>query len=220
MVRIIILVMALMLVFGVAAQAQEERLPVKDIPREEKSLNDFIPHGWVVEEKAEGDLNGDGSADIAAILIRADDTKNAESERNRGLVVLLRKGDKVMLAGTNDRLLQCKDCGGIKGSVGLGIKKGVILVSQLMGSREFMDGTWRFRYDLKTSRFALIGKDIESGDGMRGTGKVESCNYLTGLKITRTYRYDEKVEKKIFSAPVKGSCAKKIHFLEDIEAEY
>jgi len=205
------------------ASASDDTLPVKQIPREGSSLQAFLPNGWTVEMQKSGDLNGDGTADILAMLIQdkpALDPDGVVNQRYRGLIVLLNTSDNAFrLAGTNDSLLQCTTCGGVKGTVYMDIKKGVIILSQMSGSREFVDVTWRFRHDAKTQRFLLIGKDVENGDSILGTGTIESCNCLTGQKITKTYRYDQTGERKIILRTTKGGCPKATPFLEQIGAE-
>lgn len=217
------LVALILLVAGVAP-AQEKGFPVKDLPREGKLLGDFLPRGWVVEEQVYDDLNGDGVPDIAAILIEDkpdSDESGVKNERQRGLMVLLgREHEKLMLAGSNDRLLQCTTCGGVKGGVAIEIKKGIMIVTQFSGSREFTDDTWRFRYDPQTRRFILIGRDTENGDSALGTGKVESFNTLTGLKITETYRYDREGKRKITVSTKREKVPRKTPFLEDVEVDY
>ena len=91
---------------------------------------------------------------------------------------------------------------------------------QLSGSREFTDDTWRFRYDPPTRRFVSIGRDIENGDSALGTGKVESFNFLTGLKITETYRYDKEGKRKITISTKREKGPKNTPFIEDVETEY
>lgn len=103
---------------------------------------------------------------------------------------------------------------------GIGIKKGVLVVDQWMGSREFAIETWRLRYDPRTKRLLLIGKDRETGDGMEGKGTIESFNYLTGEKITETYHYDESGERKITISSKKEKSPRETPFLEDIKPEW
>ena len=202
---------------GFAAQAQAEGFSVKDLPAEGKSLADFVPKGWTVEDQAKGDLDGDRVSDIAAILVQ----DASEDEMQRALIVLLGSGgEKFIRAGTSDKLLQCKGCGGVKEGEAISIKKGVIVIDQWTGSREFSKTTWRFRYDSQTQRFVLIGKDVDSADAMRGTGKLESFNYLTGQKITETYHYDDKGERKIATSTKKEKVAGKTLSLEDVEPEF
>jgi hypothetical protein len=219
-----LLLILLMLTMRGAAQAQEEGLLVQALPSAGRSLGDFLPQGWTVEQEVHGDLNGDGGTDIAAILIQDNpqlDASGAPNERQRGLIVLLRHEPNTLIrVGTNQTLLQCTTCGGMKEGVAIDIKKGVMIVGQMSGSREFTDETWRFRYDAQTRRLLLIGRDIENGDSGLGTGKVESCNYLTGLQITETYRYDQKGDRKITVSTKRGKCSKKTVFIEDVKGAY
>ena len=206
------------------SQARTEGFPVNSLSSVSNSLSEYIPSGWIVGDQASGDLNGDGIPDIAAILVQGGpnfDLNKADDEPQRALIVLMGKDkDKFTLAGINDKLLQCKGCGGIKESVGISIKKGVIIVSQMSGSREFAIETWRFRYDLRSQRFVTIGRDLETGDGMRGTGKVESFNYLTGRKMTENYRYDESGEHKIATSTKRETGPRETSFIEDVKPSY
>ena len=218
--KIMGLSLLMLIVMGWAAQAGTERFPVKDIPPEGKSLVDFVPQGWTVEDQANGDLNGDGVSDIAAILVQGK-PDGAEDEPQRAVIVLLgRDNEKFIPAGTNDKFLECRGCLGVKEAVGISIKKGVIIVDQMSGSREFSNETWRFRYDPKTQRFVLIGRDLVTGDGMLGTGTIESCNFLTGWKITQTYQYDEKGERKIADSTKTEKWTEKTPFIEDVESSW
>jgi hypothetical protein len=128
--------------------------------------------------------------------------------------------EKLMLAGSNERLLQCTTCGGFKGGVTIELKKDVIIVGQMTGSRGFTDETWRFRHDPQTRRFVLIGRDIETGDSVLGTRKIESFNTLTGFKIVETYRYDRKGDRKITISSKKEQGPRNTPFFDEVEAGY
>jgi len=214
----------LLLLPGLAARVHAEGFPVKDIPREGKALADFVPKGWSVATQASGDLNNDGIADVAAILVQGDPEKTPledEDESSRAVIVLLGRPDgKHTLAGTNDNLLQCRGCLGVKEGVVIGIKKGVVVLEQYGGSREYTVEVWRFRYDPQSRRFVLIGRDIENADGALGTGTTESSNYLTGQKVTERYRYDKKGERKIALSSKKEETPRKTPFMEDVESDY
>jgi hypothetical protein len=215
--KIVNFFMLFLIMVGFAAQARGEGFTIKDLPTEGKSLADFVPKGWAVEDQASGDLNGDGVSDIAAVLVQSE----SEDGMQRALIILLgRGGDKFIRAGASDKVLQCKGCGGIKEGEAISIKKGVVVIDQWTGSREFAKTTWRFRYDTQTQRFVLIGKDIDSADAMRGTGKIESFNYLTGQKIIEIYHYDEKGERKIATSTKKEKGSNKTPFVEDVEPEF
>lgn len=205
---------------GRTVEPRTEGLPVKGLPARGKSLTQFLPGGWTVDNQASGDLNGDGIPDIAAILFRGKPgttPREAADDEPRALIVLLgRDNGEFTLAGTNSGLLQDRGYGGAKEMVGIGIKKGIIVVREWSGSREFSVKTWRFRYDSGNRRFVLIGKDIENVDGCVG-GKAESFNYLTGSKITETFRYNEMCEHKVTASTKKGKGTRATVFLEDAE---
>jgi hypothetical protein len=209
----------LMAVLGHAAQAQEAAFAPGLLPRDGRSLDDFTPRGWTAEDKADGDLNADGIADIAAILIPSSVGADAE-EGPRILLALLGGADGTFrLAGSNDELLACVHCGGVKESAGIEIKKGVLIVSQMTGSREYTDQIWRFRYDPERLRFLLIGKDVAHRDAILGSGEKESSNFLTGIKIRESYRYDEKRGREIAHSARKEKIPKQTPFLEDVKME-
>ncbi len=73
--RVVVLVVALLLSSS-TAMAQEENadalLPAPEIPATAASAIGFVPAQWTVLQKAEGDLDGDGRADVVLILENAE----------------------------------------------------------------------------------------------------------------------------------------------------
>ena len=206
------LLATMLILVGLVSQVVAEGFPVKDLAHEGKSLSDFVPKGWTVEYKAEGDLNGDGVSDIAAILVQND----PEDMGDRALIVLVRSdGGKFTPAGINDKMLECKGCLGEGGSVNISIKKGVLIVFEWIGSQLYSKTTWRFRYESPRQRFILIGKDVESGYGEKG--KVESFNYLTGQKVTTTFRYDANSDRKTVTSTKNEKGSRETPFIENVD---
>lgn len=197
------------------SQAQQGLPFGKKLPATAQTLRDFVPAGWSVENQVSGDLNGDGLADIAAVVVEGKDSAGAD-DRQRGLIVLLASAGKgYSLLGSNDKLLQCQGCGGVKDGVNLTIKNGVLVVSQYSGSREYSVYTWRFRLDAASQRLQMIGVDEEEADGMVGKGSTISTNLLTGQQISETYQYDQSRDRKIILSSKKGKVAKSVTLLED-----
>ncbi len=72
------------------------------------------------------------------------------------------------------------------------MERSVLVVSQQRGSREAVEGTWRFRREKQTGRMRLIGLDVPRWDRATGIGSSESTNYLTGAHIDETLTYDRR----------------------------
>ncbi|MBC3909630.1 hypothetical protein [Undibacterium umbellatum] len=195
------------------SQAQQSTVFGKKMPATAQALQDFVPSGWKVENQISSDLNADGVADIAAVLVEG---KSSADDRQRGLIVLSAStGKGYGLLGSNSKLLQCQGCGGVKDGVNLTIKNGVLIVSQYSGSREYSVYTWRFRLDAASQRLQMIGIDEEEADGMVGKGSTVSTNLLTGQQISESYQYDEKRDRKVILSSKKVKVARSMTLLED-----
>jgi hypothetical protein len=225
MFRLSVIVFCLIgLVSPALSSPQEERVNIDKsrIPMEAKSINDFVPPGWKLEEQVAGDLNGDASPDYALKLVEDKPAKTDDgdaSERQRALVIVLKNKDGgLSRAAVTDRLLQCTRCGGafygvMESPATVKIEKGVLTVEQDHGSREMTDLTYRFRYEPGSNRFALIGFDIRSNDRLTADVVTESTNYLTGMRVT--YRGKGKSDK---SSSRKIGAGKKI-YIEQVDTE-
>jgi len=152
------------------------------VPQTAAALQAFVPKGWAIESQLEGDLDGDGAADAVLVLLQAE----GQGDRERALVVALRRGERWVRGGTNQGLLACLGCLGVKGGDAAPdneIKRGVLAVRQFGGSREAYGSVHRFRWNRAREAFELIGLDTESADTLTGEGSSSSCNLLTGVCI-------------------------------------
>ena len=231
MIRRLTTVVALVLVLLAAlaetsrAQGDERRfIDLKQVPVEGSAAQDFAPRGWKIEEEIKGDLNADSRPDTVVKLIEdlpAETSDGALNDRYRALLVLAGGADgKLQRVGAATRLLRCTGCGGVLGDPGGGdvkIEKGVLIISQLYGSRESVDITQRFRYDPRLKRFMLIGEDVENRDRAVGTSVIESSNYLTGVKTIKETRYNQKNDRDVVVSSTTKRIPTKKRFLEDID---
>lgn len=183
---------------GAAGQDGERRsLDPQLVPAEGRSARDFVPKGWKVETDGgvtSGDLNGDGAADAVLRLVEDAPVEGPDgvlNTRYRALVILLaRPGGGFARAAVATKLLGCSTCYGVLGdpeggNIQVGIRNGVLDVSQLSGSREATDLTLRFRHDPANGRFQLIGEERSEYDRAAGGGTGTSTNYLTGVRVTK-----------------------------------
>ncbi|MEP6944782.1 MAG: hypothetical protein ABJA02_02610 [Acidobacteriota bacterium] len=184
---------ALFAVAPTFAQDESTAIDSSKIPASANSLDAFVPAGWKIEEKIEGDLNDDKKSDTILKLIedKPDTAKDGmKTDRSRALVIVFAGGDaKYRLAAVNGTLLQCTSCGGafygfVDAPANVSIAKGVIVIEQDHGSRDVTDTTYRFRFDQQPNMFILIGFDYSTRDRAAGGVWTESTNYLTGKRIT------------------------------------
>lgn len=183
---------------GMAIAQSARSLNPNLVPVQGKTVNNFVPKGWTIQDKVEGDINRDGKTDTVLTLIEA----GTQSERGRALVILIKQpnGNLQRLAVAN-KLLLCSSCAGVLSSpdgagTSIEIKSGVITVSQLSGSRLARETLHRFWIDKSSQRLVLIGKDITDFDRANLDSTVTSQNYLTGQQIVQTFRNQKLVSTK------------------------
>jgi len=229
--RKIIIALCLILflpVFTSFAQADNRVvLNEKLVPQAGVKITDFVPKGWKIEEELRGHLNADSLEDIVLQLIEDKPKENSKGEyqdRYLALVILLKAPDgKYHRAAVAGKLIPCTGCGGVLGSGGAGadlkIVKGVLLVSQLSGSRAATDHLRRIRYDQQTGRFLLIGEDIKEWDRGTGDSVITSINYLTGQKVIEKKKYNQKLDKDVTLGKQIKLVEKKKIFIEEIDYE-
>lgn len=209
----------------------EDRPPSIEVPASGESAEGFVPRGWRIESEDDdvtaGDLNGDGVADRVLRLVQDTPNENADGTlrtRFRALVVLLGKaGGGFTRAAATTRLLLCSLCAGVRGdpsggsNIQLRVERGVIVVEQQSGSRFAYDHTLRFRHDRATNRFLLVGEDFDNRDTATGERTEESSNYLTGNKITRRFRYDQRRDDEVLVSERRARIARPRKFLEEVD---
>ena len=190
--------------FGGTTNAQSVRsLNPNLVAVQGKTVQNFVPKGWKIQDKVEGDINRDGKPDTVLTLIEA----GTEFERSRAVVVLIKQanGNLQRLAVAN-KLLLCSSCAGVLSSpdgagTNIEIKSGVITISQLSGSRSARNTVYRFWIDKSSQRLVLIGKDTLDFDRVNGDSTLISQNYLTGQQIVEKSRAQKVVLTKKSTIP-------------------
>jgi hypothetical protein len=214
----IILLVLLISVCAALAFAQDEKKAVFDdskLPKTAASTSKFVPAGWTLESTISGDLNTDGVADAVLVFV-------SKAEGERALMIAFKNaGGEFERVVTARNVLQCTDCGGMlggeKNTPDIKIVKGVLIINTLTGSRESTDSTFRFRYDPKVAKFALIGYDEIDRDRATGSSSGTSTNYLTGVQITTEYQYNEKTDKDVTKSTKTGKVKMPTQYIEDVD---
>ncbi|MDP1917522.1 MAG: hypothetical protein Q8L14_14875 [Myxococcales bacterium] len=154
--------------------------PLDGVQSEGATAADFALKGWKVESTLSADLDGVAPPDLVVVLLGPGDV-----DQPRALVWLHgRAKGGFTLIDSNVGLLACMQCLGMKGGDGapeLSVKKRVLTVTSMGGSRESYSATHRFRFEGGLVR--LIGVDHWSGDTLSGEGRTRSDNLLTGVTI-------------------------------------
>lgn len=213
----IFLLVLLMAICSVLTFAQDEKTAVFDdskLPKTASSTSKFVPEGWTLESTVTGDLNGDGVADAVLVFV-----EKGGGERAMIIAFKNAKGE-FERAVTATSVLQSTDSGGMlggeKNTPDIKITKGVLIIGALTGSRESSDTTFRFRYDPKVSKFALIGYDDIENDRGTGASTKTSFNYLTGVAITTELQYSQKTEKDVVKSTKTTKITEPTQYIEDV----
>ncbi|MFN0086895.1 MAG: hypothetical protein ACKVX9_16005 [Blastocatellia bacterium] len=212
---------------ALARQPAGRQIEAARLPMEAVTAEAFVPAGWMIEGRIEGDLNKDAAPDLALKLVEVlppDADRENPPERLRALLLLLKTeaGNlrRVALAG---KVLLCTRCGGAfygvaESPANVAIENGVIVVRQEYGSRELTQETLRFRYEPASGRFVFIGMDRSVTDRLTAVTTIESSNFLTGVKLTTTERYDDNRNRKPTVSGRRERLFVKKRFIEEVEA--
>lgn len=137
-------------------------------------IESFVGDGMEVETRFDGDLNGDGLADVVFVERSNDDKRDMvalfgyRSETDVGF-------DKVGTMTLDPFPL---------GPASFSFKKGVLAVDDLTGGTTATSSTYRFRFDAAARRMRLIGIDAKlySRTNNHGWSSI-SWNLLTGAMV-------------------------------------
>lgn len=167
---------ALLMSLSVAAAGQEpppEPRPVLEAMADESLVNQYSGR---VEARVDGDFNGDGDVDTAAVM------RDDEAETRRLVVALGYRNEFDMgHEPSGEMAMEPYPLGAAALSV---TKKGVLVVEDLTGGTSAVASTYRFRYDKAEHRMRLIGDDVTYYSRTNNHDQLNiSTNRLTGLRL-------------------------------------
>lgn len=165
---------------------------------------DFLPKGFEVFEKINGDLNKDGIEDCV-LIIKATDKNNiitdeyrGQLDRNRrGIIILFKKHDHYELAVKNyDCFSSENEDGGVyfAPELSVEIKNGNLYTHYAHGRY----GYWKYTFRFQNSDFELIGYDQSESRGPIIASET-SINFLTKKKQEKVNTYaNAEGEEEVF----------------------
>ncbi|MFY7936350.1 MAG: hypothetical protein ACOVOQ_03145 [Flavobacterium sp.] len=162
-----------------------------------KNPTDFLPKGFVVFEKINGDLNKDGIEDCVLIIKGTDknqvitDEYRGQLDRNRrGIIVLLNKNGHYELAVKNYNCFSSEnEDGGVyfAPELSVEIEKGNLSVHYGHGRY----GYWKYNFRFQNSDFELIVYNEFSNGAINN--RETSVNFSTKEKREIVYINDDEV---------------------------
>ena len=183
--------LAVALLFGSAALGQPVELPpvrYPELPSAARDAAGFVPPGWAILSRRQGDLNGDRAADLVLLLRMNDpanivtvpvgeETRPFDTNPHLLLVAFAERGGGYRRAASNRGLLLRPEqpfTGDVPPNEDtIRLERGSLIVFL-----EYLRGSASFRFRWQDGAMRLIGYDDVgvSGGCMTGT----SINYLTG----------------------------------------
>ncbi|NUZ04199.1 hypothetical protein [Piscinibacter koreensis] len=183
-----------------AAELVIRAATIPPLPTRATSLAGFMPPGWVVKARADGDLNGDGRPDHAFVLHQTDPRHVLDNRGNLGserldtnprvLAVAFAQPDGgLALALQNATLIPRHDSPTMDDPfAGITVRRGALQVALHFWASA---GSWetsevRFTFRLQQGCFRLIGYDRSSTHRGSGETTETSANLSTRRVETRS----------------------------------
>lgn len=195
-------------------------IDVTKIPKTGSMPQNFVPSGWEIAARAEGDLNGDGRADQVLQLVTADTpTDRSASDaapEAHSLLILLTDGGAFRRSGVATKLLIPI---APQYSLDLMIRNGVLTVKQAYGMSDVINLTHVFRLEPETGRFLLIGRDVFTYTRPLSDDTIKTSeNYLTGVRLITTGHF-RRATGTVAETTKREQIERKKVYLEDVDTD-
>lgn len=205
------------------AMAQEKKLP--------EELKPFIPAGYEMLDFVTGHLDNDNSNDAILILKVAGEDSITDSEPNRPLLLLTRnKEGKLLIAKRNDKMVMCRQCGGVFGDPyeKTEINNQGFSISFYGGSNWRWGYDYQFTYDVKLKDWILAREkqisylntepELQIKETVIEADETGIISF-TDFSINREYeekKWEVTCAKAFFhDNPKKGSKARKAYLIKN-----
>ncbi|WP_419898887.1 hypothetical protein [Roseomonas sp. USHLN139] len=198
-----------------AGQAMPLELPPASIPRlaeQAQSAAGFAPAGWILEDQASGDLNGDGRADLVMVFRGQDPALVLENEAGLGerrldsnprllAIAFAEPSGGFRLAAQDAALIGRRSDPVLTDPYepkGISVARGAF---RLQLGRFASVGSWgaerrTFTFRWQDGRFVLIGYDQFSMQRNSGATEELSVNYATGRASIETGNNESTATRK------------------------
>lgn len=188
---------------------------IPELPASGGAAADFAPPGWIVEAEAKGDLDGDGTPDVAFVLrgtdpalkIKGDGLGPETLDTNPRIVgVAVAREGGYRLVARNATLIPRNDVPSREDTFekdGLSIARGALKIelTHFMTAGGWGAANASFLFRLREGRLEAVGYDRFTVQ--RNTGETEtlSVNYLTRRmsRATGTIETDPDTDKKAWT---------------------
>lgn len=183
------------------------------LPERGAKIEQFVPAGWQLENKIQGDMDGDHVSDTVLQLVekaksasstkvaptanaRTSKTQTAKTEeepRQRALILLLKKSSGYEKKGFSNRLLLCTTCGDTPlsrngANIKITIDKGILEIKQAMGDKEPSTTDVGFMRDPVSKNFELVYIVTETTKKESGEHERTITDYLRGERTVETWK--------------------------------
>jgi hypothetical protein len=168
---------------------------------QKQNIADFLPKGYVIFAKENGDLNKDGIKDWVLIIKGTDKSKIVKhdsgqllDQNRRGIIVLFGRKNAYELALKNyDCFSSENEDGGVyyPPELSIEIKKGNLYIGYAHGRY----GYWAYNFRYQNSDFELIGYEGNNNHGPI-TKTTTSINFLTKKMLTKENLNQDKEENE------------------------
>ena len=159
--RLSILAFCLVSMLSMSAAAQNDEIKIPN------DVRPFIQKGLIAIALETGDLNADGRKDHILVVSEPVDENAAweEGAGERSVMILVREpGGELRLAGRNDLVVLCRNCGGVFGDpfAGVSIRGSSFTVNNYGGSNDRWSYSYTFAYSRRDSTWQLVRVEDDS----------------------------------------------------------